>query len=126
MVPDEAGCDGNADDDAYDDQRSSGVVVIGDGGEVSGLVWREWLTGDDFDSAYKVGFRDRHPVCQDLVLSRDGYGRGNGPEGDIGFGVEDGDLKGRIGEGIDAAAIAADVSNGSDAFKLEDEIGLIW
>jgi hypothetical protein len=33
VVPDEAACDGNADDDA--DQGSSGVVVIGHGGEVS-------------------------------------------------------------------------------------------
>jgi hypothetical protein len=126
VVRDEAACDGSADDDADDDERSSTVVVFGDGSEVSGLVWREWVTGDDFDSAYKVGFRDRHPACQDLVLSLDSYGRGNGPEGNIGIGVEDGELKGWAGDGIDAAAIAADVSNGSDAFKLEDEIGLIW
>ena len=44
----------------------------------------------------------------------------------MGFGVEDGELKGRTGDGIDADAIAADVSKGSDAFKLEDKIGLIW
>lgn len=56
VVQDEAACDGCADEGASDDQRRSGAVVIGDRGEVSGLVCREWLTGDDFDSAYKIGF----------------------------------------------------------------------
>jgi len=83
VVRDEAAGDGCADDDAADDQQCSCIVVFGNGGEVSGLVWRERLTGDDFDSAHKVGFRNRHPAFQDLVLSLDGYGRGNGPEGDI-------------------------------------------
>src|SRR5271170_4554727 len=44
----------------------------------------------------------------------------------MGFGVEDGELKGRAGDGIDAPAIPGHLSNGGDVFKLENEIGSIW
>ncbi len=51
VVQDQSSGDSSSDDDSDDDQRSSAVVVFGDGSEVSGLVWSEWLTGDDFDPA---------------------------------------------------------------------------
>ena len=100
------------------------VAIFGKGGEVGGLTGGERHIGDDFDSAHQIGLRDRDPACEDLVLSSDLYGRGDGPDGDIGFGVEDGELKGWAGHGVDAAAIAGNVSNRRDVSKLEDEIGL--
>ncbi len=124
VVQDEGASDGRDDADTGEDQYGSGGVIFGEGGEVGGLIWRERYIGEDFDSAHKIGLRDRDPACEDLVLSCDVNGRGDGPEGDVGFGVEDGELKRRAGYGVDAAVIAGDVSNGSDVSKLEDKIGL--
>ena len=44
----------------------------------------------------------------------------------MGFGVEDGELKSRTGDGMNAAAIPGHVSNGGDVSKLKDEIRLFW